>query len=266
MTDILFERRSGMAFVTLNRPETRNAVTEEMARQLHAFLLSVESDSSIRCVLLRGAGDHFMAGGDVKNFAGTLDLSAEERRRQFEARAHAITPLLLTLERMPQIVVAAVKGACAGIGMSWVAAADLTIAARSAFFVQAQIKIGCSPDGSGSYWPVRAVGLKRAKQMALLGERIDAEQAERWGFVNWVVDDAQFETAVDQILQKLASGPSFALGATKRLLNGALETSYPSQLASEARAFSACTADEDFAEGVRAFFEKRSPSFGQRAR
>jgi 2-(1,2-epoxy-1,2-dihydrophenyl)acetyl-CoA isomerase len=262
MADILFERRDGALIVTLNRPEARNAVTREMNRAMYEALQAVEYDATVRVVLLRGAGDHFMAGGDVKGFNEVLDQSEQERRTQFESRVHAVTPLMLLLERMPQIFVCAVKGACAGMGLSWVAAADLAIAARSAFFVQSQIKIGIIPDGGGTYWPVRAVGLKRAKEIALLGDRFSAEDAERWGLINRVVDDAAFEAAVEDWVKKLSRGPGRAQAVTKQLLNASLSNDYAAQLAQEAVGVSSTAGHPDFAEGVRSFIEKRAPKFG----
>ncbi len=263
MADILLERQPGVAVITLNRPQARNAITPEMVRDMTAFLQQIELDRSIRCVLLQGAGEHFMAGGDVKSFAETTALDRLERKRMFEARVQAVAPLLLTLQRMPQIVVTAVRGACAGAGLSWVAASDLTIAARSSFFLLAQINIAVSPDGSGSYWLPRVVGLKRAKQIALLGERLDAEQAERWGLVNYVVDDAQFDARVDSLVERLAKGPALALGSTKQLFNASLDSSYAQQLQLEAESFSRCASGGDFAEGLRAFLEKRAAHFGE---
>jgi len=262
MPEILFERRGGAAIVTLNRPEARNAVTAGMVHEFHEFLRKIEADRSIRCVLLKGAGEHFMAGGDVKSFAEAMSLAPDERRELFEARVRAVAPLLQTMERMPQVLVAAVKGACAGAGVSWVAGADLAIAARSSFFVLAQIRLGVSPDGSGTYWLPRTVGLKRAKQMALLGDRISAEEAERWGLVNRVVDDAQFDRVVEEWINRLAAGPALALGLTKKLLNESLGNPYAGQLDREAESFSRCTADADFGEGVQAFIAKRNPRFG----
>jgi 2-(1,2-epoxy-1,2-dihydrophenyl)acetyl-CoA isomerase len=234
-----------------------------MVAKFTEFLQQVETDRSIRCVLLRGAGDHFMSGGDVKSFSETVNLAPDDRRRMFEARVQAVAPLLLTMERMPQILVTAVKGACAGAGLSWVAASDLTIAARSSFFLLAQTKIAVSPDGSGTYWLPRAVGLKRAKEIALLAERFSADDAERWGLVNRVVDDEQFEQAVEDLVKRIAAGPAIAFGHTKKLMNHSLGNSLATQLQMEAEAFSTSAADADFGEGLRAFIEKRSPRFGK---
>lgn len=262
MADILFERRDGAAIITINRPEARNAITSAMIREFTEFLQTIEFERDIRCVLLRGSGDHFMAGGDVKAFSETASMSPAERRRSFEARVHAATPLVLTMQRMPQIVVTAVRGVCAGVGLSWVAASDLTVAARSSTYVLSHINIAASPDGSGSYWLPRAVGLKRAKEIALLGERITAEQAERWGLVNRIVDDVDFDKTVDELIRRITAGPSTALGCTKRLLNQSLGNTLATQLELEAASFSACAAAPDFLEAVNAFVEKRRPHFG----
>jgi 2-(1,2-epoxy-1,2-dihydrophenyl)acetyl-CoA isomerase len=263
MEEILFERRPGVSIVTFNRPDARNAITPNMVGLFQAHLESIENDASVRCVLVQGAGEHFMAGGDVKSFSETLTLSGEERRELFGARVRAVAPLLKTIERVPQIIVTAVKGACAGAAIGFVAASDLTIATRSSFYVLAQVHIGVSPDGSSTYWLPRAVGLKRAKEIALLGGRFSAEDAERWGLVNRVVDDAEFEAAVDKLVKQIASGPAIALGETKRLLNKSLNHSLADQLEAEALSFSQCTTVPDFGEGLNAFIEKRKPNFGQ---
>jgi 2-(1,2-epoxy-1,2-dihydrophenyl)acetyl-CoA isomerase len=264
MAEILFERHDGFVTVTLNRPEARNALTAEMVLQFHEFLLSIESDRNVRCVLLTGRGEHFMAGGDVKSFSESVELSAEQRRRMFRDRVRAVAPLLMTMQRMPQILVTAVRGACAGAGLSWVAASDLSIAARSSFFVLAQVGIGVSPDGSGTWWLPRVVGLKRAKEFALLGERFSATDAERFGLVNRVIDDELFDSTVGSIVSRLAVGPAVAFANTKRLLNQSSGMSLAAQLDMEAESFAECAADADFAEGALAFIQKRRPNFGGR--
>lgn len=260
--EVLFERRPGVSIVTFNRPEARNAITPTMTKMILSHLESIENDSSVRCVLVRGAGEHFMAGGDVKSFAETLTLSPEERRSMFAARVRAVTPMLLAFERIPQIVVTAVKGACAGAAVGFVAGSDIAIASRSSFFLLAQVHIGVSPDGSTSYWLPRAVGLKRAKEIALLGGRFSAEDAERWGLLNRVVDDADFDAAVEKLVQQIANGPARAMGETKRIFNQSQTSTLAEQLEAEALAFSSCTTVADFGEGLNAFIEKRKPRFG----
>jgi 2-(1,2-epoxy-1,2-dihydrophenyl)acetyl-CoA isomerase len=262
MSDIIFERQGGVATVTLNRPAARNAVTGAMVQDFTRFVRSVERDTSLRCIVLRGEGDHFMAGGDVKSFGETAALPGDERRAMFEQRVQDVSPLLLALERMPQILVAGVKGAVAGAGLSFVAGADLAIAGASSFFLLAQIKIGVSPDGGATYYLPRELGLKRAKEIALLGDRFDAAQAQQWGLVNRVVPDAEVAGAVTEIAQRLAAGPSLALARTKRLIQRSLHCSLPEQLQAEAEAFADCASQPDFVEGATAFAERRSPRFG----
>ena len=263
MEEILFERRPGVSIVTFNRPDARNAITPNMVRLFLSHLESIEIDPSVRCVLVQGAGEHFMAGGDVKSFSETLSLSVEERRDLFGARVRAVAPLLKAIERIPQVVITAVKGACAGAAVGFVAASDLTIAARSSFYLLAQVNIGVSPDGSTTYWLPRAVGLKRAKEIALLGGRFSAEDAERWGLVNRVVDDAEFDVAVEKLLKQVAAGPARAMGNTKQLLNQSLNHDLATQLEAEAVSFADCSTVPDFGEGLNAFIEKRRPSFGR---
>jgi 2-(1,2-epoxy-1,2-dihydrophenyl)acetyl-CoA isomerase len=259
--EILFERRPGVSIVTFNRPESRNAITPNMTRLFQAHLEEIEHDSSVRCVLVQGAGEHFMAGGDVKSFAETLALAPEARRELFAARVRAVAPLLKAIERVPQVVITAVKGACAGAAVGFVAASDLTIATRSSFYLLAQVHIGVSPDGSTSYWLPRAVGLKRAKEIALLGGRFSAEDGERWGLINRVVDDVDFDAAVTKLVNQVAAGPAKAMGETKALFNKSLNRSIEEQLEAEALAFSACTTVPDFDEGLNAFIGKRKPRF-----
>lgn len=266
MADLEFERRDGYAVMTFNRPQHRNALTTPMAQEMGRLLLEIEKDSSLRCLILRGAGDHFMAGGDVKGFTETLEMSSEERRLNFERRVQDCAPIFHALNRIPQIVLASVRGAVAGAGVSFTAAADLAIASPTAFFLMAQIHLGMSPDGTATYFLPRLVGLKRAKEIALLGDRFDAQQAERWGMLNRVVDnDAELDDVVEAMARRLAKGPATALGKTKQLLNASQQNDFEVQFQAEAVSFGTCAATDDFAEGVRAFFDKRKPEFGKKS-
>jgi 2-(1,2-epoxy-1,2-dihydrophenyl)acetyl-CoA isomerase len=263
MADILFHCEAGVATVTLNRPQARNALTGEMVEAFIAFLHRIEADEQVRCIVLRGAGEHFMAGGDVKSFAEAADLAPEARRAMFEGRVQRVAPLLLLLERVPQVVVACVKGAVAGAGLSFVAAADLAIAGAGSFFLLAQIKLGLTPDGSSTFYLPRELGLKRAKEIALLGDRFDAAQAERWGLVNRVVPDDAVDAEVAMLAARLAAGPGLAQARTKQLLQQSLQQGLAAQLQSEAQAFAACTAHPDFVAGLQAFIERRPARFGE---
>ncbi len=188
---ILLEVREGVATVTLNRPEVLNALNDDMIAALVEVMTRVEADEATRCVVLRGAGDHFMAGGDIKGFHGRLaETTPAERTAHFRAKIHRLHPAIVSMRRMPKPVIASLRGAAAGFGLSLALAADLAIAAEDAFFTLAYCLIGTSPDGGSSYHLPRIVGLRKAMEIALLGDRFDAETALRLGLVNWVVPGA----------------------------------------------------------------------------
>jgi 2-(1,2-epoxy-1,2-dihydrophenyl)acetyl-CoA isomerase len=259
--DILFTRRGSIAEVVFNRPDARNAATADMLIRMREFAQEVEADSSVRCFVIRGEGKHFMAGGDVKAFEQVQSLSPDQRTIEFEARVQAHAPLFTTLARMPQIVVTVMRGAVAGAGVSLAAFSDIAIAARSAFFLSAQIRLGMSPDGGATYFLPRHIGLARAKQMALMGDRISAEQAEQWGLIGYVVDDDALDAKAAEIIGRIANGPTTAMSHTKALLNGSLNATLAEQLQSEAEAFADCAGNDDFLEGFAAFVGKREPRF-----
>ena len=260
-THLLTSIEAGIARVTFNRPEVRNAISAELLEALLAFFLAVEHDSSVRCIVLAGAGKHFMAGGDVKNFTLAATQSPSERRLAFEARVHKGGLIFSVMERLPQPIIASVNGFAAGAGLGFVLASDLAIAGESAGFVLAHVNIGASPDASTSYHLPRSIGIKRAKAMALLGEPVDARTALAHGLVNWVVADEALGAETDKIALRLASGPAVALAQAKSLLNRSLGNNLGDQLAAEAHAMGQSAASEDFVEGPRAFLEKRKPRF-----
>lgn len=262
MTDTLIvEREGGVATLTFNRPDVLNALSLEMRDAIHAVLTEIEDDDTIRCVVLRGAGGNFMAGGDVKGFDAFVRMPAEERQRIFERRVHTINHLFMTLQRMEKPVIASVAGAAAGAGMSMMMASDLAVAADNAVFRMSYTVIGASPDGSGTYTMPRLIGVRRAMEMAMLAERIDAATALQWGLVNRVVPAEQLQEETDRLAARLASGATVALGSVKRLMNASLSNGIETQLAMEARSFGRCVGTDDWAEGVQAFNEKRKPAF-----
>lgn len=262
MSDVVLVDRSGaVATVILNRPQVLNALNDEMLDAMRDTFTRLEADAAVRAVIVKGAGENFMAGGDLKMFSRWLDLPPAERRRQFEAVVHRVHPTVTAIRRMRAPVIAGVRGTAAGFGMSLVMAADLAIAAEDAFFTLAYSLIGTSPDGSGTYHLPRTVAMKKAMELALLADRFDAKTALEIGLVNRVVPTAELEVATMTLAERLARGPTHAYGNTKRLLNRALASTLESQLQAEAESFADCAATEDFAEGVRAFVEKRKPRF-----
>ena len=261
MSHLEVSHNDGIATLTMNRPEARNALSMEMRCELTEALHDVERDSSVRCVVLNGAGDHFMAGGDVKGMGASLEKSSEEIRKEFILRIHDLHPIMFAMRRMPKPVIASCRGAAAGAGVSVALACDLVIASETAFFTLAYCKIGTSPDGSSSFHLPRAVGIKKAMEIALLGDRFDAQTAAAMGMINFVVPDAELEAETSKLARRLASGPTHVYGNTKALFYRSLESEFESQLQAEAEYFSDCASRSDFREGVTAFIEKRDPVF-----
>ena len=261
MPDLVVDTRDGIATLTFNRPEARNALSNEMRSLLSDTLHEIEEDNAVRCVVMRGQGEHFMAGGDVKMMSQLIKQPAETLRNEFIHRIHDLHPIMYAMRRMPKPVIASVAGAAAGAGVSMALACDLVIAADDAFFTLAYCHIGTSPDGSSSFYLPRSVGMKKAMEIALLGDRFDAATAQAIGMINFVAPADKLEAETDKLAKRLAAGPTHVYGNTKRLLNRSLENEFESQLQMEAECFADCTTRTDFKEGVRAFVEKRKPQF-----
>jgi 2-(1,2-epoxy-1,2-dihydrophenyl)acetyl-CoA isomerase len=247
--EVLYDVNDGVATLTLNRPDVMNAIDGKMAVALRGCIDRLEGDPSVRAVILEGAGKAFMAGGDIKFFTEVTGLSPEARSRHFQHFIDVeVHPLLLRLRRMQLPVIGRVHGAVAGFGMSLMLNCDLVYASPETIFTLAYIRLGTSPDGGSTYFLARHVGAKRAMEIALLGDRFDAEMA--------------LAEHVSSIAERLARGPTEALAQTKQLISTSLDHTLEEQLAAEGRAFSRCAATPDFVEGVAAFVGKRPPTFG----
>lgn len=254
----------GIATITLNRPEALNVLDEALCAYLRDALGQVESDRHVRAVVLQGAGLHFMAGGDVRRFHAALEQAPVDRSQWFEQLIASAHESILRIRCMEKPVLASVRGAVAGFGFSLMNSCDLAVAAEDAYFTMAYCNIGTSPDGSGTYGLPRIVGLKRAMEIALLGERFNARQAHEFGLVNRVVPATALADTTRSLAMRLAAGPTQALGRTKRLLNESLNRTLVEQLQAELESFAQCAMEADFECGVRAFVEKRTPLFGGR--
>ena len=261
MPSVIVERREGVFEITLNRPEVLNAVNRETIAELAAAVAEASEDRGARAVLLKGAGTHFCAGGDITMFAELIRLEPAERQKALYRIVDTLHPLLVRLRHMPKPVVAAVQGAAAGFGLSLVLATDLALAAEDAVFTSGYIHLGTSPDGGMTATLARAVGLKHAAELMLLGDRFDARRALELGLINRVAPAQALAAEADALARRLAAGPTHAYGRTKALLQATLGDSFDAQLGRETESFGACAATEDFAEGVRAFLEKRRPVF-----
>ena len=259
---VLFERDGAIATLTLNRPAALNALDLSMMDALVARVASVADDSTVRVVVLQGAGKHFMAGGDLKTFAARLDGDPRERQRDFQQIVDRLHAAIEHVQRMPQPVICALRGAVAGFGLSLAAACDLAVAADDAYFASAYRQIGLTPDGGGTWALPRIVGLRKALEIYLLSERFDAREAQRIGLVNRVVATAALGETVRQVARSIATGPALALRNVKRLLRESFDHTLAQQLCAESESFGQCAATADFAEGIHAFFDKRPPQFG----
>lgn len=262
MDTILVESDGPVATLTLNRPDSLNVLDFPMMDALVAHTAALAADDSLRVVVVRGAGRHFMAGGDIRTFAGELELAPAERTARFHGIIGRLHASIETLARMPHVVIAQVHGAVAGFGLSLMNACDLAVAADNAYFASAYKAIATTPDGGGTWSLPRVVGLRRALDIMLVGDRFDAAQARDYGLVNRVVPAAELDATVRAMAGSLAAGPVLALRNTKRLLRESLGQSLSAQLAAEAASFGACAATADFKEGVTAFLEKRPARFG----
>src|SRR5215470_5209570 len=209
-------RRGAAAKVELNRPERMNAWNAQFAHDLRAALTSVGEDSGVRAVLLTGAGRAFSSGADLKESQSQDEAGPHDLYSVLTQRYH---PLIFGVREMPKPVVAAVNGAAAGIGLSLALACDLVVAAESAYFLPAFINIGLVPDGGSSLLVPTRVGFARAAEMAMLGERIAASQAQEWGLINRVWPDGEFAARAEELLIRLADGPTRAYAGAKRQLN-----------------------------------------------
>lgn len=263
MSAVLYEVHEGVATLTLNRPQALNSLETTMARGLIQAARQAEFDPAVRVLVIRGAGKHFMAGGDLKWFREQLALPPEQRQPFFEQLLAELHMAILHFKRMGKPVVASVQGAVAGFGLSLMLAADLVVAADDAYFTMAYCHIGLSPDGGATWALPRMLGLKQAMEIALLGDRFDAARALELGLVNRVVPAAALAEETASLVGRLLAGPPQALARTKALLNQSLDNSLEAQLHAEQRAFAASGAEPDHAEGLNAFFEKRKPAFGK---
>ena len=258
---VLLSRDGPVATLTLNRPAALNALDIAMMDALVARTAEVAADATLRVVVLRGAGAHFMAGGDLRTFAQRLAIPPEQRRVEFGRIVDRVHAAIEHLHRMPHAVIGALHGAVAGFGLSLAAACDLVVATDDAYFASAYRQIGLTPDGGGSWSLPRIVGMRKALEIYLLSERFDAREAWRVGLVNRVVARDALDATVGELARSIAEGPALALRNVKRLVRDASERTLSEQLRAEAESFAQCSATTDFAEGIGAFFEKRRPRF-----
>ncbi len=257
------EVADGVATVELNRPEALNAWNFQLGDDLRRALETVAADEAVRAVLLTGAGRAFSSGADLtetrEDTSDSLDADGNfDLSKRLRERYH---PIIHAVRDMPKPVVSAVNGPAAGIGCSLALSADLIVAAHSSFFLLAFVNIGLVPDGGSTAFVPARVGLARAAEMMMLGERVSASKALEWGLVNAVVPDESLHSESRALVERLAKGPTRSYAGAKALLNRRVYADLAGQLEAEADQQREMGHSKDFVEGVMAFAQKREPEF-----
>jgi 2-(1,2-epoxy-1,2-dihydrophenyl)acetyl-CoA isomerase len=250
---LLYTLDEGVAILTLNRPDRLNALSTDLLGDLGKALDRAVAEGA-RCILLKGEGRAFSSGADLVSTGGLPDDLGKLLEDHYN-------PLVRKFAAIPVPVVSAVQGAAAGAGCSFALAADLVVAARSAYFLLAFANIGLVPDAGATWMLAKAVGRARAMEMALLGEKIPAEKAAEWGLIHKAVDDDALQETALTLAKRLAAGPVLALGAIRRAVNGALDHTFDEVLDQERDDQRAAGRTEDAREAIAAFGEKRKPVF-----
>ncbi len=256
--ELLCRVEERVAVVTLNRPESRNALSASLKEALHRTLDLLESDEGVGCLLLTGAGGAFCSGGDTKVMASAGRPPSMEDRQKILRWEHRLPA---RLHHLPKPVIAALPGAAAGAGFSLALSADIRIAAESAFVMTSFSRLGLSGDYGGTWFLTRLVGTARARELYFTGRRVPARECEAMGIVNRVVPDDELEREAFELARTIAAGPPIAHRFMKANLNRALEADLQTCLDYEADRMVRGAMTEDYREAVSAFAEKRTPQF-----
>ena len=254
---ILLAKDNGLATITLNAPDKLNAVSRKMIAEIKTCWEELAADTSVRAVLLTGAGRGFCAGADLAD----PDREASATADSGAALDKYFNPTIRAMRALPKPIVSAVNGVAAGVGMSFALASDIAIAGKSASFLQAFARIGLLPDGGSTWFLPRLVGEQRARALAMLAPQISAQEAKDWGLIWDVVDDAELMKTATDLARRLADGPTMALSRIKEALGRASGNTLSQQLDVERDFQRELGRSGDFKEGVAAFLAKRKPAF-----
>jgi 2-(1,2-epoxy-1,2-dihydrophenyl)acetyl-CoA isomerase len=255
------QRNEGAVTLQLNRPQALNAWNAQLGADLLAALAEAAADEEVRSVVITGAGRAFSSGADLKDISGG-DTAPVGRPDVYKTLTERYHPIMQTIREMPKPVVASVNGPAVGIGCSLALCCDLILAAESAYFLLAFVNIGLVPDGGSSLFLPTRIGMARATELSMLGERLAADRALEWGLINRVVADAKLAEETAALAARLAAGPTRSYAGTKRQLNNWLYTRMGEQLELEARIQQEMASSDDFLEGAMAFAQKRPARFG----
>jgi len=255
--------RDDVATIELNRPEALNAWNAQLGADLLAALRRAGQDDAARAIVITGAGRAFSSGADLKDFSGG-DATPEGRPDVYKTLTERYHPIMHAIRDMPKPVLAAVNGPAVGIGCSLALCCDLIVAGESAYFLLAFVNIGLVPDGGSSLFLPTRIGMARASELSMLGERLPAQRALEWGLINRVVPDERLPQETAALAARLAAGPTRSYAGTKRQLNSGLYARMEEQLELEARIQQEMAGSEDFVEGAMAFVERRPARFSGR--
>jgi 2-(1,2-epoxy-1,2-dihydrophenyl)acetyl-CoA isomerase len=254
MSSILFEIKDAIGYITLNRPDKYNAFNREMSLLMQEKLEACKDDT-VRSVYITGSGKAFSAGQDLE------EVVAPDGPKIETILSEHYNPIIKAIRRLEKPVVAAVNGVAAGAGANIALCCDIVVASRSASFIQAFSKIGLIPDSGGTYFLPRLIGWQKATALMMLGDKVPAEEAERMGMVYKVYDEDKFQQESTMLANTLSQMPTRGLALTKQILNNSLINNYEDQLQDEEIFQQKAGKTEDFAEGVKAFLEKRKGVF-----
>ncbi|MCB4842296.1 2-(1,2-epoxy-1,2-dihydrophenyl)acetyl-CoA isomerase PaaG [Providencia rettgeri] len=255
---ILATQENGVLTITLNRPDRLNSFNDEMHRQLSDAIKLAERDETIRCLVITGAGRGFCAGQDLND--RNVSVGNETPDLGFSVETY-YNPLIRRLTSLPKPIICAVNGVAAGAGAAIALAGDIVIAAKSASFIQSFCRLGLVPDSGGSWFLPQLAGHARAMGMALLGDKISAEQALQWGMIWQVTENEELSDTVNQLAMHLATQPTYGLGLIKKAIYAAATNTLDEQLDLERDLQHLGGRSEDYREGVSAFLNKREPQF-----
>ncbi len=254
---VLFEQHGAIGTLTFNRPNVFNAMNSELILALRDTTNSLRSSTTLRVLIVKGAGKAFLAGGDVGQFHRNLDTVADDVKKMGDVLHEGI----INIRNFPFPVIAQIHGAVAGAGFSLALACDFAIAADTAQFSSAYAKIGVSPDGGSTFFLPRIVGMRKAAELVMLSDALTGTEAAEIGLVNRAVPADQLDAEVQKLAERLAKGATQAYARAKRLINQSHMTPIQQHLDDEIAYFAECTRTADFREGVTAFVEKRKPDF-----